>query len=85
MGRGPGRPGIHGSSAHERLRARLDPDLGCKPVPLWLRLWFAFIVIMVTAIFAGAIWLGVSLLQAGPEGVGAELGRAYKAFRDAAR
>lgn len=53
-------------------------------IPLFFKLWFAFAALLVIAIISSGVWLGVSVIQAGPEGIGTAVGSAVRAF-DAAR
>lgn len=54
-------------------------------VPLFFRLWFGFVALIVFAIFGAAIFIGYTIIEAGPEGVARTLGEAVKAFEEARR
>ena len=44
----------------------------------------ASVFVLMVAIIVGAVWLGAQIVREGPEGAGAELGRAVKAYADVA-
>lgn len=61
-------------------RSNIDPHR----TPLFFKLWFGFIATMILAGFAFFIYLGVQVVQAGPEGVGQTIGAIVRGFNEAA-
>lgn len=54
-------------------------------LPIFFKLWFAFVAVCGIGVIGGFIYLLAAVIEAGPEGIGAELGRAVKAFNEAAQ
>lgn len=66
-------------------RSRSDfPELPPLPsIPLFFKLWFALVATVAVGIIAGTVWVGVQVVQAGPEGVGRTIGAVVHGFNEA--
>lgn len=53
--------------------------------PLFFKLWFAFVGSLALSIMGGTIYVLVSVVQAGPEGIGRQVGAVVKGFNEAAK
>lgn len=53
--------------------------------PLFFKLWFVFVGLLAAGIIGTVIYVAVAVVSAGPEGIGAEIGRAVKAFNEASQ
>lgn len=51
-------------------------------MPLFFKLWFTFVALLVVSIFAGTVYVIGSALQAGPEGLGRAIGAVIKGIDD---
>jgi hypothetical protein len=59
---------------------RNGPNLG---MPLFFKLWFAFVGTIVLTITGGMFYFLFLVAKAGPEGIGREVGSFVKALKDA--
>lgn len=53
--------------------------------PLFFRVWFAFVGLVIASIIGTTIYVAVSIVQAGPEGIGKAVGSIVKSYNDAAK
>ena len=56
---------------------------GQHSMPLFFKIWFAFVATVAVSIMAFVVWLIISVADAGPEGIGSALGTAFRAFNEA--
>lgn len=54
-------------------------------IPLFFKLWFAFIAFIVICIISGTFYIGYSAIKAGPEGVGTYVGQIIKSYNESAK
>lgn len=54
-------------------------------MPLFFKLWFAFIFCIILTIMGATGYVAYSALQAGPEGLGRAIGSVIKGVNDASR
>jgi hypothetical protein len=47
-------------------------------IPIFFKLWFAFVALIAISIMGATVYAGVSVLQAGPEGIGKAIGSVIK-------
>ena len=52
-------------------------------MPLFFKLWFAFVAVVAVSIIAGTVWVGVQVVETGPEGIGKMIGTAVHGFNEA--
>ncbi|MCM8735980.1 hypothetical protein M5E06_17750 [Azospirillum sp. A1-3] len=52
-------------------------------MPLFFKLWFALLGVLILSGFGAVIWIVVALSQAEPANIGASLGAAVRAFEQA--
>lgn len=63
------------------MRMRRDFD-NLHGIPLFFKIWFVFVASLAVTIIAGVAYLGISVIQSGPEGVGREIGKIVKSYRE---
>jgi hypothetical protein len=54
-------------------------------MPLFFKLWFAFIATLVLCVFGAVGWTFFQVVQAGPEGLAKVVGSAVRAYHEEAR
>ena len=61
-------------------------DIHSRPgIPLFFKLWFAFVALLALTIIGGVAYVLVSVASHGPEGIGREVGRFIRGIEDGQR
>jgi len=54
-------------------------------MPLFFKLWFAFVACIALTIMGGTFYVLFQVVKAGPEGIGREIGAFVKSVKDASQ
>jgi hypothetical protein len=54
-------------------------------IPLFFKLWFAFIAVMIISIFSISAYIAIKAVNTGPEAIGAMVGKAVAAYQKEAK
>mgnify|MGYP001055550380 CR=1 FL=1 len=66
------------------MRTRQNASHGSR-TPLFFKLWFAFIALLVATIFGGVLYVMVLAISHGPEGIGREVGLFLRGIEEGQR
>jgi hypothetical protein len=56
-----------------------------QSMPLFFKLWFAFVALLIAAIISGWLYMIASVVSQGPEGIGREVGRFLRGVEEGQR